>query len=131
MECHVAIAVTAAPLYFCALVVVVLQVTGRVKLNPGSQMIEKMRKTVEFMAEHKEGFSGIPEVIRRAELLAGDMERLETLCHWSASAPFSGRQVSLTLQQFTYRSISDRNFCGQEHLQFHCLPICTSDSPSY
>jgi hypothetical protein len=58
-------------------------------------MFEKMRETVELMAEQREGFSGIPEVFGGAELLAGDMERLETLCHCSASAPFSGRQVSL------------------------------------
>jgi hypothetical protein len=90
-------------------------------------MIEKMGETVEFMVEQR-GFSGIPEVFRGAELLAGHMERLETLCHWSASAPFSGRHVSLTSKQFTYRNNSDRNFCCQEHLQFHCLPICTSDS---
>jgi len=34
----------------CGLVVVVLQVTGGVKLNSGSQMFEKMGETVEFMA---------------------------------------------------------------------------------
>jgi hypothetical protein len=94
-------------------------------------MIDKMVETVEFKAEQGEGVSGIPELFRGAELLAGDMERLETLCHWSACAPFYGRQVSLTSQHFTYRSNSDRNFCRQEHLQFHCLPICGSDSPSY
>jgi N6-adenosine-specific RNA methylase IME4 len=91
-------------------------------------VIEKMGETVEFIVEQTEGFRRMPEVFRGAERLAGDMERLETLCHWSASA---GRQVSLTSYQFTYRSNSDRNFCRQEHLQFHCLPICTSDSPSY
>jgi hypothetical protein len=80
------------------LVVLVQQVTGVVKLNPGSQVIEKMGETVEIMAEQREGFSGIPELFRRTEVLAGDIERLETLCHWSASAPFSGRQVSLTSQ---------------------------------
>jgi len=51
---------------------------------------------MEFMAEQREGFSEIPELFRGSELLAGDIERLETLCHWSASAPLSGRQVSLT-----------------------------------
>jgi len=94
-------------------------------------MFEKTGETVEFMAEQTEGVSGIPELFRGAELLAGDMERLETLCHWSASAPFYGRQVSLTSQHFVYRSNLDRNCCRQEHLQFHCLPICSSDSPSY
>ena len=74
-------------------------------------MIEKMRETVEFMAEQKEGFGGILNVYRGAELLAGNMERLETLCHWSANAPFSGRQVSLTSQQFTYRTNSDHKAC--------------------
>jgi len=131
VACHGKVTVTAAPLYFCGLVVVVLQGTGRVKLNTGSQMIEKMRETAEFMVEKRGGFSGIPEVIRRAELLSGGMQRLETLCHWAANALYSGRQVSLTSQQFTYRSNSDRNFCREEHLQFHCMPICTSDSPSY
>jgi hypothetical protein len=29
----------------------------------------------------KGGFSRIPDVFRGVELLAGDMERLETLCH--------------------------------------------------
>ena len=100
-----------------------------VKLNSGLEMIEKMGETVEFMAEQREGVSWIPELFRGAELLAGDMERLETLCHCSASAPLSGRQVSLTSQHFTYRSNSDRNFCRQEHLQVHCLPICSSYSP--
>ena len=66
--------------------VVVLQVTGRVKFNSGSQIIHKMGETVEFMAEQKEGFSGILDPFRGAEVLAGDMERLENLCHWSASA---------------------------------------------
>ena len=94
-------------------------------------MFEKTGETVEFMAEQTEGVSGIPELFRGAELLAGDMERLETLCYWSASAPFYGRQVSLTSQYFIYRSNSERNFCRQEHLQFHCLPNCSSDSPSY
>ena len=94
-------------------------------------MIEKMGENVELRVEWREGFSGNLEIFRGAELLAGDMERLETECHWSASAPFSGRQVSLTSQQFTYSSTSERYFCRQEHLQFHCLPICTSDSPSY
>ena len=75
-----------------------------------------MGETVAFMAEQGEGVSRIPELFKGAELLAGDTERLETLCHCSASAPFSGRQVSLTLQHFTYRSNSDRNFCRQEHL---------------
>jgi hypothetical protein len=93
-------------------------------------MVEKLRGTVELMAERSEGFSGIPEFFGGAELLAGDMERLETLCHWSASAPFCGRQVSLTSQHFTYRSNSDSNFCRQQHLQFHCLPIC-KNSPCY
>ena len=119
----------AVPTYFCVLVVVALQVTGGVKFNSGSQMIEKMGETVELKTEQREGVSRIPELFRGAELLAGDMERLETLSHWSDSAPFSGRQVSLTSQQFTYRSNSDRNFGRQEHLQFHCLPICSSDSP--
>ena len=64
----------------------VLQETVGVKLNSGSQIIHKMGETVEFMAEQREGFSGIPEPFRGAEVLAGDMERLETLCHWSASA---------------------------------------------
>jgi hypothetical protein len=68
-------------------VVVVLQVTVGIKLNPVSQPIEKMGETVEFMAEQGEGFSGIPEVLREAELLANEMERLETLCHSSTSAP--------------------------------------------
>jgi hypothetical protein len=33
--------------------VLVLQLTGRVKLNPGSQMIEKMGVDVEFVAERR------------------------------------------------------------------------------
>jgi hypothetical protein len=94
-------------------------------------VIEKMGEDVEFVAERREVFSGIPEIFRGAELLTADRESLETLCHWSASAPFSGSQVSLTAQQFAYRSKSERNFCRQEHLQFHCPPICTSDSHSY
>jgi hypothetical protein len=93
-------------------------------------MFKKMGENVEFLAEQRDGFSGIPELFRGAEVLPGDMERLETLCHWSASAPFCVRQVSLTWQHFTY-SNSVRNFCREQHLQFHCLPICTSDSPSY
>jgi len=44
-------------------------------------MIEKMGETVEFMAEEREGVSEIPELFRGSELLAGDIERLETLCH--------------------------------------------------
>ena len=115
---------------FLCIVFLVLQVTGWAKLNSGSQMIEKMEETVEFMAE-KRVFSKIPELLRGSEMLAGDMKRLETLCHWSASAWLSGKQVSLTSKHFTYRNKSDRNFCRQEHLQFHCLPICSSDSPSY
>ena len=67
------------PPYNCGLVVVALQVTGGVKLNSGSQMIERMGETVEFMTEHREGVSGISELFRVAELLAGDMKRLETL----------------------------------------------------
>ena len=74
-------------------------------------MIEKMGENVELRAEWREGFSGNLEVFRGAEQLAGVMERLETLCNWSASVPFSGRQVSLTSQHFTYSSTSDRNFC--------------------
>ena len=42
------------------------------------------------MVEQREGFSGIPEVFRGAEVLVGDMERLETLCHWSDSALYCG-----------------------------------------
>jgi hypothetical protein len=38
------------------------------------------------MAEQRKGFSGIPELFRGAEVLVGDMERLETVCNWSASA---------------------------------------------
>jgi hypothetical protein len=105
-------------------VVVVLQVNGRVKLNSASQIGEKMGETVELMAQQSERINRIPEIFRGVEVLAGDMERLETLCHWSASAQFSGKQVSLTWQRFTYRSNSDRNFCRQQHLQFHCLLIC-------
>ena len=86
---------------------------------------------MEFMAEQWEGVSEIPELFRAVELLAGDIERLETLCHQSSSAPFSGRQVSLTSQHFAYKSKSDRNFWRKEQLQFHCLPICKSDSSSY
>jgi len=59
-------------------------------------MFERMGETVELTAERREGFSEIPELFRGSELLAGDIERLETLCHWSARAPLSGRQVSLT-----------------------------------
>jgi hypothetical protein len=73
-------------------VVVVLQVTVGLNLNPVSQLIEKVGETVEFMTEQGEGFSGIPEVLRGAEVLVGDMERLETLCHCSASTPI--RQTS-------------------------------------
>jgi hypothetical protein len=69
------------------------------------------------MAEQRKVFSGIQEVFRGAELLAGDVERLETLYHESASAPFCVRQVSLTSQQFTYISNSDRNLCRQQQLQ--------------
>ena len=110
-------------------VVVVLQVTGGVKLTSESQMFEKMGQTLEFMAEKREGFSRIPELFRGAELKASDMVRHETLCHWSASAPFFSMQVSLTSQHFAYRSNSNLNFCRQEHLQLHCLSICSSDSP--
>jgi hypothetical protein len=39
-------------------------------------MFEKMGETVELVAERREGFSGIPKVLRGAELLEGDMERL-------------------------------------------------------
>ena len=42
VECDGAVIVTAAPPYFCVLVVVV---TGGVNLNPGSQVIEKMVQT--------------------------------------------------------------------------------------
>ena len=59
-------------------------------------MIERMGENVELMAEQREEIRGIPELFRVSELLAGDIERLETLCHWSVSAPLSGRQVSLT-----------------------------------
>jgi len=83
------------------------------------------------MAEQGDGVYEIPELFRGAELLAGDIERLETLCHWSTSAPFCSMQLSFTSQQFAYRSNSDRNFCRQEHLQFHYLPICTSEFPTY
>ena len=55
MECDCAVTVTAAYLYLCGLVVLLQQVTGGVKLNPGSQGIEKMGETVEFMAEQREG----------------------------------------------------------------------------
>jgi len=55
-----------------------------------------MGENVELMAEQREEIRGIPELFRVSELLAGDIERLETLCHWSVSAPLSGRQVSLT-----------------------------------
>jgi len=64
-------------------------------------MIEKLGKTVEFISEQREGFSGNSELFRGSELLAGDIERLETLCHWSASAPLSGRQVSPHNTSFT------------------------------
>ena len=64
-------------------------------------MIEKMVETVEFMAEEQRGgVGGISELFRGVELLAGDKERLETLCHCSAGSPFSGRQVSLISQHF-------------------------------
>jgi len=33
------------------------------------------------MAEQRDGVYEIPELFRGAELLAGDIERLETLCH--------------------------------------------------
>jgi len=49
-----------------------------------------MGQNVKFMAEQREGFSGIPELFRVAEVLVGDMERLETLCHYSASALYCG-----------------------------------------
>ena len=42
------------------------------------------------MAEQREGFSGIPELFRRAEVLAYDMERLETVRYWPASALYCG-----------------------------------------
>ena len=92
-------------------------------------MIEKMGETgihggTERMIQRYFG------AVRDAELLAGNIERLETLCHCSASATFAGRQVSLTSQHFAYRNNSDRNFRRQEHQQFHCLPICSSDPPS-
>jgi hypothetical protein len=38
------------------------------------------------MVEQREGFSGIPELFRGAEVLAGEMGRLETVSYWSASA---------------------------------------------
>jgi hypothetical protein len=41
---------------------------------------------MELMVEEREGFSGIPELFRGAEVLVGDMERFETLCHRSANA---------------------------------------------
>ena len=65
-------------------------------------------------AEQGEGVSGIPELFRGAELLAGDMERLETLCHWSASVPFYGRQVSLTslIEAIQNVTFADSNTCS-------------------
>jgi len=51
VECHCAVTVASRPLHFHGLVVVLLQVTGGVKLNLGSQIIEKMGETLEFMAE--------------------------------------------------------------------------------
>ena len=86
---------------------------------------------LEFEVEQREGVNGIPELFRGSTPIAGDTVRLETLCHWSASAQLSGVQVSLTSQHFTYRSNSDRSFCRMEHLQLHCLTICSSDFPSY
>ena len=67
-----------------------LQVTGGVKLNSGSEIIHKMGETMEVMAGQREGFSGIPELFRGAEVLLGHMERLENLCHCSVSALFCG-----------------------------------------
>jgi hypothetical protein len=64
VECDGAVTVTAAPLYFCGLVVLVQQVTGEVKV------IEKMGENVEFMAEQR-GFIGIPELFRGAGGCAG------------------------------------------------------------
>ena len=90
MECDGAVTVTAGPTYFCGLVVLVLQVTGGVKLNSGSQIIHKLGDTMEFMAEQREGFNGIPELFRGAEVLVGDIELLETVCHWSATARYCG-----------------------------------------
>jgi hypothetical protein len=45
---------------------------------------------MEFMAEQREGFNGIPELFRGAEVLVGDIELLETVCHWSATARYCG-----------------------------------------
>jgi hypothetical protein len=47
------------------------------------------------------------------------------------SCALESTKAILFLQYFAYRSNSERNFCRQEHLQFHCLPICTIESPSY
>ena len=88
-------------------------------MNTGPQLIEKLGETVEFISEQREGFSGNSELFRGSELLALDIGLHETLCHWSSSAPLSGRQVSLTSQHFVYKSKSDRNFCRKEQLQFH------------
>jgi len=131
--CHGAVTVTAMPLNVCGLVVVVLQVTGGVKLKSGSQMIEKLGETVKFMAEQR-GFSEIPELFRGAELLPGDMEHLETLCHWSASAQFSRRchlprSTSLT-EAIQIVTSSDTNTCSStvcqsaaEILPLNCLHV--------
>lgn len=51
MECHGAVTVSAAPPYNFGLETVVLQLSGGVKLNPVSQMIERMEQAVEIMAE--------------------------------------------------------------------------------
>ena len=90
MECDGAITGTAVPPYFYGFGVLVLHVTGGVKLNSGSQIIHGMGDTMELMAEQRERFRRIPELFRGAEVLACDMERLETLCNWSVSSLYCG-----------------------------------------